>query len=78
MTIIGAEPTQYVQFNTEGITINSPNAITINAPEINSNGTWTHTGTITSSGDVTGAGTSLHTHKHGGVQTGGGQTGTPV
>jgi phage baseplate assembly protein gpV len=78
MTIIGAEPTQYVQFNTEGITINSPNAITINAPEINSNGTWNHTGTITASGDVEGSGTSLHTHIHGGVQTGGGQTGTPI
>lgn len=78
MTIIGAAPTQYIEFNTAGITIHSPTAIIINAPAINSNGTWNHTGTITSSGDVTGVGTSLHTHKHGGVQTGGGQTGTPV
>ncbi len=78
MTIIGASPTQYIEFNTAGITIHSPTAVTITAPAINSTGTWTHTGTITSSGDVQGSGTSLHTHKHGGVQTGGGQTGTPV
>jgi hypothetical protein len=31
MTIIGAAPTQYIQFNSSGITVNSPNAVTINA-----------------------------------------------
>ena len=35
------------------------------------------TGTITSAGDITGAGISLSTHTHGGVQTGGGSTGAP-
>jgi hypothetical protein len=34
MTIIGAAPTQYVQFNSSGITVNSPNAVTINAPNV--------------------------------------------
>jgi len=33
---------------------------------------------MTVTGDVTAEGTSVHTHKHGGVQTGGGQTGVPV
>lgn len=78
MTIIGAAPTQYVQFSSSGINIISPNAVTIQAPEINSQGTWNHTGTIISSGDVTANGTSVHTHKHGGVTTGSGQTGIPV
>jgi len=81
MTMIGLAPTQYVQFvngSTPSITIHSPNTVTINAPNINSNGTWQHTGSITATGDVTGNGTSLHTHKHGGVSTGTSQTGAPV
>ena len=32
MTIIGSAPTQYVQFNSSGITITSPVNVTINAP----------------------------------------------
>lgn len=35
-------------------------------------------GSVTATGDVIGQGTSLHTHKHGGVQIGGSQTGVPV
>lgn len=38
----------------------------------------TITGTLTASTDVVGGGKSLKGHRHGGVQTGGGQTGTPV
>ena len=34
MTIIGAAPTQYIQFNSSGITILSPTKVTINAPNI--------------------------------------------
>jgi len=41
-------------------------------------GNQTNEGTIVADGDVTAQGTSVHTHKHGGVATGGGQTGTPV
>jgi len=96
MTIIGAAPTQYVQFDASGITILSPNKVTINAPvvEIDApsivlNGAVTQGsgsnagnaafgGSMTVTGDVTANGTSVHTHKHGGVQTGGGQTGVPV
>ena len=36
------------------------------------------TGTMTVDGDVTAQGTSVHNHVHGGVQTGGGNTGAPV
>lgn len=38
----------------------------------------TLSGSLTVTGDVTAQGTSVHTHKHGGVTTGAGQTGTPV
>jgi hypothetical protein len=34
MTIIGAAPTQYVQFNSSGITINSPNTVRIQANDV--------------------------------------------
>ena len=101
MTIIGAAPTQYVQFNSSGITIHSPIKVNItapnveidasteckiNAPTITLNGAVNQTsgsaatfsGSMNVTGDVTANGTSLHTHKHGGVQTGSGQTGVPV
>ena len=101
MTIIGAAPSQYIQFNSSGITILSPTKVKINAPnvEINagteckitaptitlngavnqtSGAAATFSGSMNVTGDVTAAGTSVHTHKHGGVTTGGGQTGTPV
>lgn len=41
-------------------------------------GNITCNGAITVSDDVTGGGISLKTHRHGGVETGGGTTGTPV
>lgn len=77
MTIIGATPTQYVQFNSTGINIVSPVAVSITAPAINTNGTWNHAGTLTATGDIIGAGTSLHTHTHKGVTTGSGNSGVP-
>lgn len=103
-TIIGQAPTQYIQFNSAGITIHSPTKVKISAPNVEIDGdsqialnaptivlngaiqqgsgsfagNAVFGGSITATGDVTGNGTSLHTHKHGGVQTGSGQTGTPV
>jgi hypothetical protein len=76
--VLNGTPTQYVQFNASGISIISPNAVTINAPAINSTGEWTHTGTITASVDVVANGISLHDHVHGGVQAGSGTTGVPA
>jgi hypothetical protein len=101
MTIIGAAPSQYIQFNSSGITILSPTKVKINAPNVEINAATeckitaptitlngalnqtsgsaaTFSGSMTVTGDVTAQGTSVHTHKHGGVTTGGGQTGTPV
>lgn len=108
MTIIGAAPTQYVQFNSSGITILSPTKVTISAPTVQVDassvfrvnsaaiqlngpitqvsgsgnaafaGNITTPGTVTATTDVVGGGKSLNSHKHGGVTTGGGQTGVPV
>ena len=104
MTIIGAAPTQYIQFNSDGITILSPTKVTINAAEVEVDASTSCTinapsivlngavsqgagsyggdatlgGSLTVTGDVTAEGTSLHTHIHSGVQTGGGNTGEPV
>lgn len=86
-------PTQYVRFTDSGIEVVSPTNVTVRAPTINMvgadsvtlqsasivlDGPVTGTASAVFAGDVTGQGTSLHTHKHGGVQTGGGQTGVPV
>jgi hypothetical protein len=111
--VLNGTPTQYTQFNNSGITIHSPTAITLSAPDIQliaptielnasasvsvttpvftvtgstvlvgglsqSGGNAIMSGTLTVTGDITGAGKSVSTHIHGGVQTGIGNTGTPV
>jgi len=68
--MLNAAPTQYIQFNGDGVTITA-SAVTINA-------NVTVNGFIHATGDVTGQGTSLHTHKHGGVTVGSDQTSVPV
>lgn len=52
-------------------TITAPGGLTIN-------GDVTLNGTLTASEDVIADGISLKSHRHGGVQPGGGQTGAPV
>lgn len=112
--VLNGTPTQYVQFNTSSITLHSPNAIVLSAPDIQLNaatieingttsttvttptftvngnsvlngtmsqtggGTATFSGAITAAGNITGQGTSLHTHVHTGVTTGGSNTGAPL
>jgi len=89
MTIIGAAPTQYVQFNSSGITITSPTNVTINAPTavVNSSTNVTmNTPLLKVSGDIIdNYNTNTHTvaqmrslynsHIHSDPQ--GGNTGTP-
>ena len=62
---------QQVVFKSTGIVITTTLGVTIN-------GDVHVTGTLTADTDVVGGGKSLKTHKHGGVTTGSGQTGTPV
>ncbi len=68
--MLNGTPLQYIQFNNLGVTITAP-LVTIN-------GNVRVNGAVVATGDVTGQGTSLHTHKHGGVQPGSGQTSVPV
>ena len=51
--------------------------VEITAPSVVINGDLTVSGSITADGDVIGAGISLSTHTHSGVQTGSGSTGVP-
>lgn len=83
--VLNGIPSQYVQFQASGMSIVSPTQVTIQAPQIvldgslsQSGGDATMTGSLTVTGDVKAQGTSLHTHLHGGVTTGGGDTGVPV
>lgn len=68
--MLNEAPTQYVQFNDSGITITG-SAVTINADVVVN-------GSITATGNVHGAGTSLHTHVHGGIQRGSSNTDGPT
>jgi hypothetical protein len=76
---LNGTPTQYVQFSTAGITIKSPIKVTIDAPEIAiTAGTKV---TIDSpANDIKGGGTQIDgktflVHHHGGVQSGGSNSG---
>jgi len=89
MTIIGSAPTQYVQFNSSGITITSPVNVTVNAPTaiVNSSTSVTmNTPILKVSGDILdNSATNTRTmaqmrsvynsHTHSDPQ--GGNTGTP-
>lgn len=63
--------------DTNEIIISSDNKITVNAPLTNIIGDVNITGNLTASVDVVGGSVSLKEHTHGGVQTGGGNTGVP-
>lgn len=90
---LNAAPTQYVRFTDSGIEVVSPTNVTVRAPTINMigadsvtlqsariilDGPVTGTADAEFAGDVTGQGTSLHTHKHGGIVRGGAQTDAPT
>ena len=96
--LLNGTPTQFVQFNTDGITVKSTTKVTIEAPNIQANastqfkvvspdiqldgavhviGAQTNDSTIVATGEVTGNGKELSTHKHTGVTTGGGVSGPP-
>ncbi len=66
-------PTQFVQFSSLGINITSPSDVTITAPNINLVGNVASTGTLSNNGKNVGS-----THVHGGVTSGGSDTGVPV
>lgn len=71
-------PVQYARFSADGIEVVSPTKITLRAPAIELAGPVHGTSTADFDGDVTGEGTSLHTHVHTGVQPGSGDSGPPA
>jgi hypothetical protein len=76
--MLNAVPTQYVQFSSGGINIVSPGTIGLQATTVAVTGNLTISGTTMGTGDGVFAGTDVHTHEHGGVQTGTGNTGMPI
>ncbi|MFM7945868.1 Gp138 family membrane-puncturing spike protein [Hafnia paralvei] len=77
-----------VQVNGNKVVINADEKISLNAPIIEANGKLTQGsgsyagdaifgGTITATGEITGNGIHLSTHKHGGVESGGSTTDGP-
>lgn len=90
---LNAVPNQYVQFSGRKVNVVALDEITLTAPIVTVNASTEfhvvspdsefsatiHTpGTITGDTDVIANGTSGHTHLHGGVATGSGDTGPPV
>lgn len=71
-------PSNFVQFTGGNINVTSPGVITLTGSSIVLDGPVTGNSTATFSGDVVGSGTSLHSHVHSGVTTGGANTGAPV
>ena len=53
-------------------------AVTVSASSVTLNGDVSVTGTVVAVGDVVGAGVSLSTHTHGGVESGGKRTSGPA
>ncbi|HWE98816.1 MAG TPA: hypothetical protein VG248_03380 [Caulobacteraceae bacterium] len=71
-------PVRYIQFTSSGMIVLDPTQISFQAPTVHVQGNLTVSGTVVAQGDVTGQGTSLHTHHHSGVTTGSGNTGPPT
>ena len=63
--MLNGTPTQYVQFESGGITITSPSAVTINAPTLTVNGNTTFNGMVTANGHRID-----ESHTHGGISRG--------
>lgn len=70
-------PAQYIIMTGDGVRIVSPHPVKIEAQSVEIDCDTTINGDLAVSGDVKAGDISLKTHTHGGVQTGGGSTGTP-
>lgn len=74
--VLNKAPAQYIQFTQDGITITSPQLVTINAKSQFNDDVYVN-GSITATSEVTGNGIALSTHVHGGVESGSSQTTKP-
>lgn len=76
--VLNGIPTQYVQFNSSGITVKSPQTITLTGNSIVLNGATTVNGNVGTTGSLTNNGHAVgSTHEHTGVTTGTGISGPP-
>src|SRR6185437_3480394 len=76
--VLNGVPTQYVQFNSSGITVKSPQTITLTGNSIVLNGATTVNGNVGTTGSLTNNGHAVgSTHEHTGVTTGTGISGPP-
>lgn len=76
--VLNGIPNQYMQFNSSGITVHSPNTITLTGNSIVLNGATTVNGNVATTGTLTNNGHAVgSTHEHTGVSTGTGVSGPP-
>lgn len=83
---LNTAPTMFIELAQDGSTINvkAPSTLSIEAPTVKIKGNVQITGnvntagTMASTGDMTAGSISMQGHRHGGVETGGGTSGTPV
>ncbi len=75
--MLNGVPTQYVQFADNKIVVKATSEIILDAPQVTATGKFTASSIIESLTDVITKAISLFSHKHGGVQTGGSDTGEP-
>lgn len=66
-----------IQVDCTNLVVNASAGVALNTPTVAIAGALTVGGTMVAAGNVTGAGKSLATHTHSGVQAGGSNTGTP-
>lgn len=75
--VLGQAATQFVRMDSEGVSITSPLAVTVDTPTASFTGDVDVTGKITTGAGSTFNGKSFDTHTHSGVTTGGGTSGPP-
>lgn len=66
-----------VEIACASLVVNASASVALNTPTVAISGALTVDSTVVATGNVTGAGKSLATHTHSGVQAGGSNTGTP-
>jgi phage baseplate assembly protein gpV len=85
--LLNAPAEQFVRMDSSGITITAADgqpvtinadSVVVNADTVSMSGDLTVTGSISSGAGSSFGGKAFDTHKHSGVQTGGGNTGNPV
>ena len=75
--MLNGVPSQYIHFTDNKIVVKAATEIVLDAPQVTATGKFTASGIIESLSDVVAKAISLFSHKHGGVQSGGSDTGNP-